>query len=200
MNATRSSFDANESLELDLVLSDTSHLLVAPAANPLSLSAVEARGIAGIEYLLGELHMDKQKQRARTLVLLLPPEKVPMANAQQIALALHRHAEWRLEDQRRELRNTYRYGWRVSGVALLLLAICLGLSSVFASEITEGMRPLIRKTFEYGFEIIGWVILWHPVDLLGFAPLAIRSRIAALNTLASINVEIRPSCSSGSID
>jgi hypothetical protein len=193
MSATPFSLDSNESGELVLELSDATHLFVAPLASPLSLSAVEARGIAGVDYLLCELHMDKEKQRARTLTLLLPAEKMPTANAQQITLALHRHVEWRLADERRELRNTYRYGWRVSGVALLLLAVCLALSSIFASEITEGMRPLVRKTLEYGFEIIGWVILWHPVDLLGFAPLSIHSRIAALKTLASIEVEIRPS-------
>jgi hypothetical protein len=177
--------------ELTLILSDVSHLFVAPRADPLSPSAAEALGVAGVEYLLGQLHMNKTKQRARTLVLQLPPGSVPAMSAEQITLALHRQADWRIQEQRQELRNTYRYGWRVAGVALLLLAVCLAFSSLFASEITEGMRPLVRKTFEYGFEIIGWVILWHPVDVLGFAPLAIRSRIAALRTLASLSVVIR---------
>ena len=111
---------------------------------------------------------------------------------QQLTLALHRQAELRIEDQRRELRNTYRYGWRVTGIALLLLAACLAISHIFSSDFTQNMRPLIRKTFEYGFEIIGWVILWHPVDVLVFSPLEIRSRLTSLKTLASINVVTRP--------
>ena len=72
-----------------------------------------------------------------------------------------------------------------------MLAVCLALSSLFASDLTEWMRPLIRKTFEYGFEIIGWVILWHPIDVLVFSPVAIRARLAALQTLATVDVVIR---------
>jgi hypothetical protein len=181
--------------ELKLVLSDASHLFVAPPPNPLAPGAAEALGIAGVDHLLGQLHLDKQKQRARTLVLLLPPEKVPETSPEQQALALHRQARWRLQEQERLLRNAYRYGWRVAGMALLLLAICLGISSVFASEITANMRPLIRKTFEYGFEIVGWVIMWHPIDVLGFVPLEIRSRIKALKTLAALDIVVRPNAS-----
>ena len=70
------------------------------------------------------------------------------------------------------------------------LAICLALSSLFASDVTQWMRPLIRKTFEYGFEIIGWVILWHPIDVLVFAPVAIRARVSALQALACLNIVI----------
>jgi hypothetical protein len=178
--------------ELVLELTDPAHLFVAPPANPLSSSPPEVLGIAGVEYLLNQLHLDKQKQRAQTLVLVLPPDKAAHASAADLTRALHRQAEFRLIEQRRELRNTYRYGWRVAAIALLLLAICVALSSLFASDITAWIRPLIRKTLEYGFEIVGWVILWHPVDVLVFAPLTIRSHIAPLNTLNSLSVVVRP--------
>jgi hypothetical protein len=177
--------------ELILVLSDPAHLFNAPPINPLSSSAAEVLGVSGVEYLLNLLHMDKVRQRARTLVLSLPPEKAVSAIAEPTMRALHHYAEARIDKERRELRNTYRYGWKVTSVAVLLLAICLALSSLFASEVTEGMRPLLRKTLEYGFEIVGWVMLWHPIEVLGFTPLSLRSRITALQTLASIDVAIR---------
>ena len=192
MNQTPTSPQTTDGDELTLVLGDVAQLFVAPPANPLSPSPAEALGVAGVEYLLSRLHLDRKKQQARELVLLLPPEKASSADAERLTLALHRQTELRIEDQRRELRNTYRYGWRVAGLALILLASCLAISHFFASDFTEGMRPLIRKTFEYGFEIIGWVILWHPADVLVFSPLAIRSRLRALKTLASIKVIARP--------
>jgi hypothetical protein len=145
-------------------------------------------GVSGVDYLLNLLHMDKQRQRARKLSILPPPAKATPALAEQTTGALHRLADWRLEQQRRELRDTYRYGWKAAGIAVVILAICLSLSSLFTSNLTEGIRPLLRKTFEYGFEIVGWVILWHPIDVLVFAPLAMRSRIAALKTLAAVEV------------
>jgi hypothetical protein len=191
MSHVSSSSEETSSVGLPLPLSDLAHLFNAPPIDLLSRSHAEALGISGVEFLLNLLHMDKQRQRAHQLVLLLPPEKAPSASAEQTARALHRLVELRIEYERRELRGTYRSGWRMLGVAVILLAVCLGLASIFTSDLTEGLRPLTRTTFEYGFEIIGWVLLWHPIDVLAFAPLAIRARIAALGALAAMEVVIR---------
>ena len=192
MNNVSSLNDTADSGELALPLTEIGHLFNAPRIDPLSHSPAEVLGVSGVDYLLTLLHMNKKRQRARTLSLLLPPEKASAALAEQTTRALHRLAEWRIVQQRQELRNTYRYGWKVFGVAMVILMICLAFSSLFTSDLTEWMRPLTRTTFEYGFEIIGWVMLWHPIEVLGFTPLAIRSRIAALQTLAAVDVVIQP--------
>jgi len=191
MNATPTSGGTTDTGELVLSLTDVAHMFNAPGIDPLSPSPTEALGTSGVEYLLELLNADKQRQRARTLVLLMPPDKALPTLTEPTSRSLRRHVEWRLEQLLLELRNTYRYGWKVAGLAIVILAICLGLSSIFASDITEGMRPLVRTTFEYGFEIIGWVILWHPIEVLAFAPLAIRSRITALRALARMDVVVR---------
>jgi hypothetical protein len=177
--------------ELVLSLADIVHLFNAPRIEPLSRSPPEVLGVSGVDYLLSLLHLDKKWQRARRLAILLPPGKATPALAEQTTRALHRMAALRIEQQRRQLRDTYRYGWKAAGIAVVILAVCLSLSSLFTSEQAEATRPLLRKTFEYGFEIVGWVILWHPIEVLVFEPLAIRSRIAALKTLATVEVFIR---------
>jgi len=53
------------------------------------------------------------------------------------------------------------------------------------------MCLLLRRTFEAGLEITGWVILGHPIQVLIFAPVATRVLLAALRTLAALNVVIR---------
>ena len=191
MNPANSTTGPAETGELSLPLNDIAHLFNAPRVDPLSLGPLEGLGISGVEHLLSLLHLDKPRQRARTLTLTLPAEKAAAASAEQLTNALRRYAGWRIEHEHRELRNTHRYGLKVAGFALVMLTICLALSSLFASDLTEWMRPLIRKTFEYGFEIIGWVILWHPIDVLVFSPVAIRARLAALQTLATVDVVIR---------
>ena len=183
---------AADAAELVLPLTEIAQLFNAPQIEPLSPSPPEVLGISGVDYLLSLLHLDKKLQRARKLLLQLPPGKTTVALATQTTRALHRLAEWRIEQQRRELRDTYRYGWKAAGMAVVILATCLALSSLFTSDLTGGMRPLIRKTFEYGFEIVGWVILWHPIDVLVFAPLSIRARIASLQTLAEVEVVTLP--------
>jgi hypothetical protein len=191
MSRLTSSKEAGDVAELKIPLSDPADLFNAPPVAPLSRSPAEVLGVSGVEHLLSMLHMDQRLQQARLLTLLLPPEKAASVSAERTTRALHRHVEMRLERERRELRNTYRYGWKVTGITLLLLAVCLGLASVFTSDLTGGMRPLVRSTFEYGFEIIGWVLLWHPIDVLAFVPLAIRARILALQTLATVTVAIQ---------
>jgi hypothetical protein len=191
MNPANSTTVAAQTGELSLPLTDLAHLFNAPPVDPLSPGPLEGLGISGIDYLLSLLHLENKRQRTRTLTLSLPAEKAAAASAQQINIALRRHAEWRIERERRDMRNTYRYGWQVAGFAVVMLAVCLALSSLFASDLTEWMRPLVRKVFEYGFEIIGWVILWHPIEILVFSPVAIRARLAALQTLAAVDVVIR---------
>lgn len=186
------------SSELTLQLSDLTQLFNAPRIDPSSHRLVEVGGVAGVQHLLDQLHLDQRLQRTRTLTLLLPADKAVSASADETARALHRHAQFRIERERRELRNTYRYGGRVAVFAIVTLAICLGLSSIFASDVTEWMRPLLRKTFEYGFEIIGWVVLWHPIDVLVFSPVSIRARMAALRALAAMDVVVRPDPAAGS--
>jgi hypothetical protein len=192
MNRISPSDKTSDAAELVLPLAEIAQLFNAPRIDPFSRSPPQVLGISGVDYLLALLHMDKKRQRARRLSIELPPEKTTAALAEQTTCALHRLAEWRIEQQRRELRDTYRSGWKAAGIAVVILATCLALSSLFTSDLTEGMRPLIRKTFEYGFEIVGWVILWHPIDVLVFAPLAIRARIASLQTLAAVEVVTLP--------
>lgn len=191
MNLDLAPNDTAQAEQIAFPLTDIAHLFNAPRVDPLSRSPAEVLGVSGVDHLLNLLHMDKRRQQARKLVLLLPPEKVSSASTEETARALRRVVKLRIERERRELRDTYRSGWRMTGIAVILLAICLGLASIFTSSLTEKMRPLSRQTFEYGFEIIGWVLLWHPIDVLAFAPLAIRARIAALHALASMDVVVR---------
>lgn len=177
--------------EYVLPLSKVAHFFNPPPIDPLSPSPAEALGVSGFEYVLSQLHLNPKGRRIDRLVLVLPAAEAAAAQSSTLTQALHRFAELRIERERRELATTYRYGTRVAGLSLLILAICIALSSLFASDYTEWMRPILRHTFEYGFEIIGWVMLWHPIDVLCFNVLQIHIRIAPLKTLASIPVEIR---------
>ena len=191
MKPANTTLGPDEPSGLSLELNDPAHLFNAPRIAPLSPGPLEGLGISGFEHLLNQLHLDRELQREGMLTLVMPAAMAAEANPEQITTALRRHAQWRIEREQREMRNTYRYGWKVSVFAIVMLALCITLSSLFASEVTAGMWPLLRRTLEYGFEIIGWVILWHPIDVLVFAPVSIRARTAALQALARMEVVIR---------
>lgn len=191
MNQVRTSSEPAAAPEIELSLNDISDLFNAPRVDPFSRGPLESCGVSGVDYLLDLLHMDKTLQRASSLTLFLPAEKAAAYTAESVTVALRRHAQLQVERETRLMRNSYRYGWRVAGFSIVMLTICLVLAALFASDLTEWMSPLLRRTLEAGFEIMGWVMLWHPIEVLVFAPVAIRVRLAALQTLATLNVVIR---------
>lgn len=190
MKQVRVSSEPAAAPEIELPLNDISDLFNAPRVDPFSRGPLEGCGVSGVDHLLSLLHMDKTLQRAGLLKLVLPAEKAAACTAESVTVALRRYAQLQVERETREMRNSYRYGWRVAGFSIVMLTICLGLSALIASDLTDWMNPLLRGIFEAGFEITGWVMLWHPIEVLVFAPVAIRVRLAALQTLATLNVVI----------
>jgi hypothetical protein len=122
----------------------------------------------------------------------LPNDKVSPGLVEQTRQALQRYAEFRIHEQQALAAETRRRGWRVTVASLILLAFFLTLANFFASEATEGMRPLLRQTLEYGFEIFGWVMLWHPIEALVFEPIAIKHKVTALRRLMQLQVVVEP--------
>jgi len=184
---SRQEMPGNAADVLTLPLTDIAHLFNAPAVDPTSIGVPEILGMAGVEYLLQQLEMVKGRG-STTLRLVLPRPRVISGMAEQSEAALRTYAEWRIEQLQLAVRATRRHGRRLTLVAVLLLAVFLGLSTIFASELTEGMRPLLRKTFEYGFEIVGWVMLWYPLEVLVFQPIALKTRISALRRVKALRV------------
>jgi hypothetical protein len=79
----------------------------------------------------------------------------------------------------------------VAGILIVTQAICLGPSTLFVGDLTEWMGPLIRRTLEAGFEMMGWVVPWHPIQVLVFAPVASRVRPTAFRKRVTLNAATR---------
>ena len=191
MKALASELRSPGSGVLELPLNDFEQLFNAPSVNPLSRAVPEILGVSGAEYVLHQLETGRNRS-IETLQLILPgPARSDTDSSDQIQQALQRYAEYRIQEQRALARETRRRGRRITAAALVLLAACLGISQIFTSEITAGMRPLLRTTMEYGFEIVGWVMLWHPIEIFVFEPLAIKHRINSLRRLMSLRVMLK---------
>ena len=170
---------------------DMAHMFNAPRVDPLSPSPPEVLGISGVRYVLQQLETRRQV-KAETLHVVLPDGKIVPGLSEQTQQALQRYAAYRIQEQQALARENRRRGLRVTIAALVLFAFFLTLSNLFASEVTEGMRPVLRKTLEYGFEIVGWVMLWHPIEALVFEPIAIKHKITALQRLMELRVVVVP--------
>lgn len=174
-----------------LPMRDMAHIFNAPPVDPLSPSPPEVLGVSGARYVLQQFETRRQV-KAETLHIVLPDAKISGSLAEQTHQGLLRYAQYRIQEQEALAAETRRRGWRVTAAALVLLAFFLTLANFFASEATEGMRPLLRKTLEYGFEIVGWVMLWHPIEALVFEPIAIKHKVTALRRLMQLQIVVEP--------
>ena len=73
-----------------------------------------------------------------------------------------RYCTLKLEDNDAQLRLMRREAGRLLLRGVLILLICVGVSSVFRSEALTFLPPLINSALGEGFNVIGWVMLWRP--------------------------------------
>ena len=102
-----------------------------------------------------------------------------------------RYCTLKLEDNDAQLRLMRREAGRLLLRGVLILLICVGVSSVFRSEALTFLPPLINSALGEGFNVIGWVMLWRPVETYFFDPIPIRTSSAVHRFLKSLQIEIR---------
>ena len=128
----------------------------------------------------------------RKLVVLLPGDKIEPGLAERVRAALQRYCTLKLEDNDAQLRLMRREAGRLLLRGMLILLVCVGVSSVFRSETITFLPPLINNALGEGFNVIGWVMLWAPVEAYFFDPIPIRTSSTVHRFLESLQIEIRP--------
>jgi hypothetical protein len=104
-----------------------------------------------------------------------------------IATAIHRHFCYRREQSQKELKRVFQYGWRTLFVALGLLAIIFSLTEIAIRFMPDNRIVLfIRESFI----ILGWVVLWRPLELLLYDWYPIKIKINLYYRLEDSKVEV----------
>jgi hypothetical protein len=129
---------------------------------------------------------------ARKLVVLLPDDKIVPGLAERAGRALQRYCTLKLEDNDAQLRLMRREAGGLLLRGMLILLVCVGVSSVFRSGTITFLPPIINNALGEGFNVIGWVMLWRPVETYFFNPLPIRTSSVVHRFLKSLQIEIRP--------
>jgi hypothetical protein len=104
-----------------------------------------------------------------------------------IATAIHRHFCYRREQSQKELNRVFQYGWRTLFIALGLLAIIFSLTEIAIRFMPDNRIVLfIRESFI----ILGWVVLWRPLELLLYDWYPIKIKINLYYRLEDSKVEV----------
>lgn len=94
-------------------------------------------------------------------------------------------------------RRIWARGAMELGIGVIFLALCLAASTALASGTTTP-EPLQRFFIE-GLIIVGWIALWHPVDLLLFGAWDLNAELRALRSIADVPVRLEVGTPGGSV-
>ena len=190
MNVT----DKTDAIDQDLVVrvGNVRDLFTAPDTDPLSQHDGEVMGEPALLRVARRLMAARRMSGERKLVVMLPADKVEPGLDERARMALVRYCTLKLEDNDATLRTMRREAGRLLLRGVLILIVCVGLSSVFRSESITFLPPLINNALGEGFNVIGWVMLWRPVEAYFFNPIPIRTSSTVHRFLKSLRIEIRP--------
>jgi len=167
-------------------------LFTAPDTDPLAQNEGEVMGEPALLRVARKLMAAGKMSGARKLVVLLPEDRIEPGLAERARKALVRYCTLKLEDNDAQLRLMRREAGRLLLRGMLILLVCVGVSSVFRSGTIAFLPPLINNALGEGFNVIGWVMLWRPVETYFFNPLPIRTSSAVHRFLKSVQIDIRP--------
>ncbi len=172
--------------EIVLRLRNIEDLFVAPALDPLS---GQFHAMSGIEQIM-------VKSRARTVdgplhtTITLPRSDISDDLTGRCRDALRGYCADRLQAIDLEKAQLRRQGYKELWLGVIFLAVCLAGSG--SIEALDRGPDLLRRFLVEGLVIVGWISLWHPIDLLLFSrwPLIQDQRI--LQHIRDMDVTIQP--------
>jgi hypothetical protein len=192
----------NHNETLLIAVRELEHLFVDPPKNPFSPYEVELMGESGLQRIVRLLSSTsagalspfyRVGHKHTRIIVLLPPDAIqPDADTIQTQArdALTRFCELKIADNEKELFITMRQAGRLLLFGFFLLLGCMGLSLLFSSDKTPD--ALWTATLAEGFNIIGWVLLWHPFEAYLYDPIPIRIESRVYTFLNSLVLEVRP--------
>lgn len=167
-------------------LRDLDELFEARPSDPLG-GRFESR--SGVDQLVDQVNPSLRPLRIDLFVQPGEPGEHPHPSEQHVKHALEGYAAMRISRIDREQAQIRRLGLKELMFGLVFLAACLVVSGIVAAL---GLGPYwLRNFIVEGLVIIGWIALWHPVDMLFFARVPLLREQLVLRRLQSAEVRVR---------
>jgi hypothetical protein len=177
--------------DIVMELSSISHLFNAPEVNPFSNNELEIMGESALARLLRQLESQPLNRRM-CLTLLLPVEQIKPDLEQEVLKAMNQYCCLNIKNNKVKLQILRQFCWRSLLNGLTFLAVCLLLSNLFHGQSLSFVPEFIRSIFSEGFTIIGWVALWHPVEIVLYDWIPIARTNAIYKFIITIPIYVSP--------
>lgn len=132
-------------------------------ATAFSVDKLELNSGPGLEHVVAQLRL-RGSQNAGRLVVRLTAEMVTPERREAAQRALRKFCLANAAKNYLEIKLIRHSGWQALRIGLVALAVLLGLSA--GVERLQLLPPMLNNFLSNGFIIIGWVVLWHPAEML----------------------------------
>ncbi|HVU07361.1 MAG TPA: hypothetical protein VHG89_02325 [Verrucomicrobiae bacterium] len=134
------------------------------AESPFDLTQPELPAGPAIENVVKQLRSRSLRSTAPRIVVRLTAQKVTPELQASGAKALRIYCKQQANAHHETARGIRHGGWRALRLGLILLALASSLSALF--DHFQPLPAVLNRLFSEGFLIVGWVVLWHPLETL----------------------------------
>ena len=122
-----------------------------------------------------------------SVVLTLHLETTPPpGRASEVENAIRNYFGTRAEMKQREFRQLMKRGRTSLAVGLLFLAVCLGISELFATLGQGALANFLKESLTIG----GWVAMWRPLEIYLYDWWPVRADYRILERLSRMDVRL----------
>lgn len=152
--------------DLFIKIRDVKDLFVAPTQDPLSNYEYIQSGEAAFARAIRLLNTEKNKTIS-TIDICLPDSTIQSITIPELRRMIHYYLHFQLKDNNQNLILFKNDTKRILCNAIIFLFICMAIVTILGIEsFIPHLPPLMRSVLVEGFTVIGWVVMWRPIELI----------------------------------
>lgn len=165
----------------------------APDADPFSTNANAVLGEAALERLIRDLQLHPfRKTDGTQLVVALPADQITPGLQTQLAAAIQRYCNARIENNRLDIRlGRQQHTFGLIMVTLISLVV-MGITALLLTTVFAAASSTVQTLVAGGACIFVWVIMWDPLEALLFEWVPPVRENYTLRRIMDMQVVVRP--------
>lgn len=140
-------------------------LLTPPTQDLLSDYDYIQSGEAALPYAIQYIN-PKEYKTIEIIDIYLPSTISQENNVEKIRHFIHHYLHFQIKENSKKMMLFKQNTFRIFRNAILFLMMCMGIVTIIGMEtFLPNLPPLMRSVLVEGFTVVGWVVMWRPVEL-----------------------------------
>ncbi len=151
--------------DLNIRVMDIKDLLIAPPEDPLSDIDYIQSGEAALPRAIRYINQKEYKDIS-AINIYSPSLETDVTTLEKVRHMIHHYLHFQIKEDDRKMIVFKRNTARIFRNAVIFLVICMSIVTILGMEsFLPNLPPLMRSVLVEGFTVVGWVIMWRPIEL-----------------------------------